>query len=113
MSFYGDVLALPHLETLATPRGTIEFFGVGSSTLKLVRYPVTPSARPPSGEPGAATGLRYFTIRISNLDEVLANCESVGVIVLWGKRRKPGGDGWLGMVMDPDGNMLELLQNDV
>jgi catechol 2,3-dioxygenase-like lactoylglutathione lyase family enzyme len=110
IAFYGVLLALPHLRVLETERSTIEFFGVGSSALKLVRYHSTPSLSQISGEPGDATGLRYFTIRVTNLDEILTECDVAGVTVRWGKRPLPDGHGCFAMVVDPDGNLLELVQ---
>ena|ERR1700722_14407844 len=110
IAFYGGLLALPHLRVVDTDRSTIEFFGVGSGAVKLVRYHSTPSLSHVSGEPGDATGLRYFTIRVTNLDEILAECDVAGVTVRWGKRPLPDGQGWFAMVDDPDGNLLEFVQ---
>ncbi len=110
LAFYRDVLGFEFEATLNMEAVGIQAMHrvwADKSLLKLV----VPVADTPAGEPGGipkATGLRYFTISVSNLDEVLADCEAAGANVVWTAREiRPGVR--VGMVEDPDGNWVEFI----
>ena len=50
----------------------------GGSLLKLVAFDTTPPTAVGGGIPGAL-GLRYLTMYVSNLDEMVAACEAADV----------------------------------
>jgi catechol 2,3-dioxygenase-like lactoylglutathione lyase family enzyme len=112
LEFYRDVLGFEYETTL-----NMEKVGVAAmhrvwadkSLLKIV----VPVKDVPAGATGGmmgGTGLRYFTISVSNLDEILADCEAAGATIVWTKREvRPGVV--VGMVEDPDGNWVEFIQN--
>lgn len=111
LEFYRDVLGFEFEATL-----NMEALGVAAmhrvwadkSLLKIV-VPVKDVADGPGGGMMAATGMRYFTISVTNLDEVLAECEAAGANIIWTKREvRPGVE--VGMVEDPDGNWVEFIQ---
>ena len=54
-------------------------------------------------------GYRYWTMRVSNLSEVMAECEAAGAeIVVPVTEVRPGVT--IGMVTDPDGNWVEFVE---
>ena len=112
VEFYRDVLGFRH-------EGDISLEGVGikvmhrlwfgDSLIKISEPVSPPPARAAPGGITGATGYRYWTMTVSNLDEVLAACEAAGRKIVWPKREvRPGVS--VGMVEDPDGNWVEFLQ---
>ena len=80
----------------------------GTTLVKLVKFDNVPEAANPPGGIIGASGYRYFTISVANLDEVLADCDQKGYKVVWKKREaRPGL--FVGMVEDPDGNWVEFI----
>ena len=73
-------------------------------------------ARPPSCPPSAprggiqgAYGYRYWTISVSNLDEVTERCAAAGrKVVVEPREIRPGVR--ISIVEDPDGNWVEFLE---
>lgn len=109
LAFYRDTVGLAHIEDLDVPGiGTMQRLGCGNSFVKLVsatRPP--PDVSPPGGIP-AATGFRYFTISVANIEEVVAACTTAGYKIAVPLRElRPGVH--IAMVEDPDGNWVEFL----
>ncbi len=113
LAFYRDVLGLEHIMDMPMPiggGGTMHRMACGDSTLKLVAFDDTPPPGVPGGMTGA-TGIRYVTLSVANLDEVVADCEAAGVtIVVPVTEIRPGVS--IAMVEDPDGNWVEFLRNE-
>jgi catechol 2,3-dioxygenase-like lactoylglutathione lyase family enzyme len=68
-----------------------------------------PPAKPAPGGLAGATGYRYFTVTVSNLDEVVAAAQAAGARVPI-KRTKVRDGVEIAMLEDPDGNWVELLE---
>src|SRR5687767_8513550 len=100
LRFYRDVLGLPHVADVDSSLGTMHRLAVGTSMLKLVHPDPVPGVPHPPGGPTEATGPRYFTLRVSNIDEVLADCERAGAPIVWPKKPLSAGGGWVAMVED-------------
>jgi catechol 2,3-dioxygenase-like lactoylglutathione lyase family enzyme len=113
LAFYRDLLGLEHVGDVPLPadwHGTMYVLRCGDSFVKLVELDDIPAARPV--EPDrleAATGVRYWTIPVLNHDEVVAECELAGVVIV----RPPVDVAETGarftLVADPDGNIVEIL----
>lgn len=110
LRFYRDTLGFDHVADMDMPGGaTMHRLMCGSTLVKLVRHAEVPEASNPPGGIPTATGYRYFTISVSNLTDVLAACGDAGYQVVWKEREvRPGVR--VGMVVDPDGNWVEFLQ---
>jgi catechol 2,3-dioxygenase-like lactoylglutathione lyase family enzyme len=109
LSFYRDVVGLKYLREMPMPGGggVMHQLQCGESIVKIVVLPQTPAVAAPGGIQGA-TGYRYWTITVSNLQEVLDQCAAAGhKVLVKGKEIRPGVK--IGMVADPDGNWLEFL----
>jgi len=109
LAFYRDTLGL-------VPDGEIPFPGLGilhrlrcgQSTVKLLALERPPGARAPQGGFSAATGFRYCTLHLANLDAVVAACREGGYAIAVATRPlRPGVR--VAMVEDPDGNTIELM----
>ena len=110
LDFYQDTLGLPVEGVVEMPRGgKMTRLKIGDTVLKLVTHGQTPEAKnPPNGLLGA-TGIRYFTITVSNLVAATQSCKDAGYKVPLGPLvSRPGVN--IAMIEDPDGNWVELLQ---
>jgi catechol 2,3-dioxygenase-like lactoylglutathione lyase family enzyme len=109
LRFYVDVLGLEHVEQLSIPWGTMHRLRFGDSWLKIV----DPDEAPPDGAPAtgldAAVGIRYLTFEIDDVEEAWAAAVRGGAPIF--HPLGPFGTKGVraGMVLDPDGNVVELL----
>jgi catechol 2,3-dioxygenase-like lactoylglutathione lyase family enzyme len=111
LKFYRDTLGFDHVGTTPMPGGggTMERLMCGTSLIKVVVPEKPLENRPARGGIQGAYGYRYWTISISNIDEVLAKCEAGGYRIVVPRRNiRPGVD--IAIVEDPDGNWVEFLQ---
>lgn len=110
LRFYRDTLGFEQVKDMPIPGGsTMHRLRCGDSLIKIV-VPVEPPeiAAPPGGLQGA-TGYRYWTIHVSNLDEILQACRDGGYqIAIEPVELRPGTS--IGMVEDPEGNWVEFVQ---
>ena len=110
LAFYRDFLGFPVVDELDLPaRGVhLWYLLVGAARIKIIANDRPPAAANPPGGVHAATGIRYFTIAITGLDEVLAGLAQAGgqevrpIVELNGSR--------IAMLEDPEGNCFELVE---
>lgn len=111
LAFYRDLLGFEHVADIPMPLGgggTMHRLNCGDTLVKLVKFDDNPPPAVAGGITGAA-GFRYFTMIVSNLAEIMAECEAAGVKVAVSMREvRPGVS--IGMVEDPDGNWVEFVQ---
>jgi catechol 2,3-dioxygenase-like lactoylglutathione lyase family enzyme len=110
LHFYQDVLGFEREAVSNTPSGaTMYRLRCGSSLVKLLVPATPPGPASPSGGLEAATGIRWWTIIVSNLAEIAAACEADGrQFPMPVRSPKPGT--MAAIVADPDGNLVELIQ---
>ncbi len=109
VAFYRDVLGFREEPQTPFPAGGVMHrLWCGESLIKVV---VPDNAAPTSAEygpPAKATGLRYWTITVSNLPEIVGQVEAAGhKIVVPPTEVRPGVT--IAMVTDPDGNWVEFI----
>ncbi len=110
LAFYRDMLGFTAAGEMAMPGGgTMYRLMCGTSMIKLVHPASPPPAHAaPGGIPGAY-GYRYFTISVSNLDELTDIVGAAGyTVVVPARDLRP--DIRISIMEDPDGNWVELLQ---
>jgi glyoxylase I family protein len=110
LAFYRDRLGLWEEGTNPVPGGgTMHRLWAGESMIKIV----APDPPPPvDGVPGglrAATGLRYFTFTIEDLDATMAALETAGTPVVRPITEMAPGVR-IALVEDPEGNVVEFLE---
>jgi lactoylglutathione lyase len=110
LAFYRDVLGLEYLGDLTFPGNHMWRFQAGKSVVKLLAQdPVPEAANPPGDVP--ASGFRYLSLYVSNLEEVVADVEAAGCpISIPITEFQPGAR--FAFVEDPEGNRSELLDVD-
>jgi len=113
LTFYGETLGLPLEGTIPMPGGgKMNRFKVGDSVIKVIELDPTPETQAAPGGIRGATGYRYWTITCSNLADCVTRAEAAGAkIVVAAKEVRPGIT--IAIIADPDGNWVELLQEDV
>jgi glyoxylase I family protein len=113
VAFYRDVLGFEDVGQTPLPGGkrsggTMYRLNCGTSLIKIVAPDNPPEVAPAPGGIRGATGYRYWTISISNLDEAVAACAAAGTpVVIAPTEIRPGVR--IAMVEDPDANWVELL----
>jgi catechol 2,3-dioxygenase-like lactoylglutathione lyase family enzyme len=109
LRFYRDTLGLDHIADIEMPAGVMHRLQWGTSLVKLTRPLNPPEATNPPGGIQTATGLRYFTLTVPDLDAIVARSEAGGYTTVIAHREvRPGVV--IAMVEDPDGNWVEFLQ---
>lgn len=109
LKFYQDTLGLPFEREWQTPDGSTMYrLKCGDCIIKIVRPKEAPPAQAPTGGIRGATGYRYWTMRISNMDSVMEDVRNAGYNVPV-PPMDIGGGVKIAMVEDPDGNWVELV----
>ena len=105
LAFYRDVLGLEYLGDLTFPGNHMWRFQAGKSVVKLLEQTPTPDAANPTGD---ASGFRYLSLFVSNLDELVGDVTAAGCeIFIPVTEFQPGAR--FAFVGDPEGNRIELL----
>jgi catechol 2,3-dioxygenase-like lactoylglutathione lyase family enzyme len=110
--FYTGLFGFEPLRPLAFPgSGTVHRFKAGESILRIMVPEEAPPRDGASGEFLSATGYRYMTIEVTNMEEVVAEAESFGGSVAGGPIAiRPHVK--IAQLRDPDGNWMELVEED-
>jgi catechol 2,3-dioxygenase-like lactoylglutathione lyase family enzyme len=110
LKFYRDTLGFTQEPDTPFPMGgTMHRLWCGDSLIKIVVPTATPPGKPAGGGIAGATGYRYWTISVSNLNDLVAACRSGGYRVrVDATEIRPGVT--IAIVEDPDGNWVEFLQ---
>ena len=109
LAFYRDTLGFVFETKWDMPGGnTMYRLKWGDCIVKLVKPKDPPPAEAPSGGIDGATGYRYWTIHISNMDSALEDVRKGGyTIAVPAVEIMPGVR--IAMVEDPDGNWVEFV----
>jgi predicted enzyme related to lactoylglutathione lyase len=108
--FYRDALGLKLLFDFELPTGSHMWqFAVGECVVKLVTHKETPAAANPPGGSAGGTGLRYWTMGVDDIDIAMEPIAASGAPVpLPVTQLMPGIR--IAMIEDPEGNVVELLE---
>jgi len=109
LAFYCDTLGLELAATIPVPGGVVKRLKCGDSVIKLLILDKAPPHAVQAGGYAAATGFRYCTLSVKNLDELAEKCRVAGYrIAVKPFQLRPGVQ--VAMVEDPDGNTIEFMQ---
>lgn len=107
LPFYRDTLGLTYESEMAFPGGMMHRMKCGDNIIKLVIMDTAPESTSPLGGPSQATGYRYFSIGVNNIQQVVSDCEAAGYPVATPVTPVFEGFGFT-FLEDPDGNWIEL-----
>ncbi len=110
MDFYTRVLGLESVGEVYFPElGVVNKLQCGQSQIKLLVLENAAKSSNPGGGFSAATGYRYLSLNISNIDSVVDDCKKDGCkVAVEVKEIRPGVKA--AMIEDPDNNAIELMQ---
>lgn len=110
LAFYRDTLGLEHVADTPMGGGTVMHrLMCGTTLVKLVNHNKELPAKAPPGGIQGATGYRYWTITVTNLQELTDSVAAAGYKVVVPVREiRPGVS--ISIVEDPEGNWVEFLQ---
>lgn len=110
LTFYRDTLGFTDAGTMDMPGGGVMHrLLCGTSMIKLVDPGKPLETKAPRGGIQGAYGYRYWTISVSNIEELAASVGSAGYkVVVPVTTLRPGIT--IAIVVDPDGNWVEFLQ---
>jgi predicted enzyme related to lactoylglutathione lyase len=110
LKFYCDLLGLEKIGEADMGVGVMHRLMAGTSMIKVwVMNDGISAKAAPGGPRGGVGGLRYWTITVSNLDEMAEKAKAAGYNVPAPPNDiRPGVR--ITMIEDPDGNWVELLQ---
>ena len=109
LDFYLKSLGFTYDRQLDADIGAIHRLVFGRSYLKIVEA----AAKTPGHQAGhitAGTGYRYLTLEVDDLEDTWSRLVADGVAVLEPLRADAHLGVSLAMVLDPDGNVVEILQ---
>lgn len=110
LAFYRDILGFVPTGELPLPNGDVLYkFACGASSFKLLHTQRESPAVPPGTEIQAAIGYRWGTYWVSNIVELVAECEAAGSGVTLPVRPNQLGN-LVAIVKDPDGNLVEFVE---
>lgn len=111
LTFYRDTLELQFEAAIPMPGGgTMNRFKVGDSVIKIIELDPSAPVEAPLGGIRGASGYRYWTIHVNNLEECVATIEAAGCKVVVPVKKIREGIA-IAIVEDPDANWVELLEN--
>jgi glyoxylase I family protein len=110
LAFYRDTLGLEVEGELPLPGGGVMHrLKCGGSIIKIVVNGKEPPTESPPGGIDGATGYRYWTITIDNLEQAVETCRDAGYqVVVPVMEFRPGVS--ISIIEDPDGNWVEFVQ---
>ena len=109
LAFYGDTLGLELAAEVPVPGGMVKKLRCGDSFIKILVLDHPPAKSVERGGFAAATGYRYCTLSIQNIDHVVEKCRAGGYRIAVNVRElRPGVK--VAMIEDPEGNTVELMQ---
>ena len=108
LAFYGDCLGFEVLRPIAFPgSGTVHRFRAGGSVLRIF-HPEGSSPKPgPTERFDAASGVRYFTVVVDDVQAVLDACREFGLDVPAAPTEALPGT-FMAIIQDPEGNWFEV-----
>lgn len=83
--------------------------GKDSSSLKLMAFPNAPGKRPSQKFIHSTLGFSYLTLFVNDMAAAVERAKKAGVKMLGETPSQLGGDNYLAVYRDPDGNFIELI----
>jgi len=110
LKFYRDTLGLEYAAEMPAGGGRMHRLMCGTTVVKLVIHDTLPEKSDNSGGPQGASGIRYWTISVKDLQAMTDKCRDAGYKVAVEPRDvRPGVR--ISMIEDPEGNWVEFLEN--
>jgi hypothetical protein len=109
---HAETLGLPLDRSFPVDSGVVHPLRCGASRLKLVDLAVPPVDENPRGGIRGATGVRFLTLYVEDLDEIVSRCLAAATLISTPKTEVAPGI-FTAVVEDPDGCLIELVEGYV
>ena len=111
LAFYRDLLGFRQEPDMPFPMGGVMHrLCCGESLIKIVVPDPAPENFPKKGAIENATGYRYWTMTVDNLNDIMEACDAYGAQILVPAREIRAGV-IIGIAADPDGNLVEFVEH--
>ena len=112
LTFYGEQLGLEVESVIGMPGGGVMHrFKAGDSIVKVIETDPKPDLTAAPGGIRGATGYRYWTLHISDLEGKLASLEAAGVkVVVPAKKSGPGSPSLLLLIRTEIGSSFSIMR---
>ena len=124
--FYQDVVGMTEVKGFAAPANVATAFGLTDNqpvvvrrfvladvkdapSLKLMAFPDAPGAKPDQRFIHSTLGFSYLTLFVNDMDAAVERAKKAKVKPLGQTPAKIGGNNFLTVIKDPDGNFIELI----
>ncbi|MEC8800049.1 MAG: VOC family protein, partial [Planctomycetota bacterium] len=124
--FYVDVVGMTEVKGFAAPANVATAFGLTDNqpvvvrrfvmddvkdapSLKLMAFPDAPGVKPDQRFIHSTLGFSYLTLFVNDMDAVVERAKKAEVKLLGQTPAKAGGNNYLAVYQDPDGNFIELI----
>ena len=109
LHFYQNILGFEKDIEIPFPGiGVVNKLNYGAGFIKILVLEKNPLNINPTGDFSTSNGIRYITINLSNLEEILDTCKTHNInIINPGTIIRPGVT--VALIADPDGNIIELM----
>tara|TARA_R110002072_G_scaffold50399_5_gene135815 strand:+ start:813 stop:1214 length:402 start_codon:yes stop_codon:yes gene_type:complete len=112
LGFYTGTLGFTRGDTVSFPgMGKVHKLAHSRCQIKILVLDAEPGAANPGGGFSAATGFRYCSFQVTEIESLVAQCGTAGCqLIVEPAEIRPGVKA--AVVEDPDGNTLEFMQFD-
>jgi catechol 2,3-dioxygenase-like lactoylglutathione lyase family enzyme len=124
--FYKEVVGMTEVKGFTAPAEMAASFGLtdnqavvvrrfvledvnGAPSLKLMAFPMRPGKKPDQKFIHSTLGFSYLTLFVNDMDAAVGRAEKAGVKLLGRTPAALGGNNFLTVIRDPDGNFIELI----
>jgi len=124
--FYTEVIGMTEIKGFTAPANVATSFGLtdnqpavvrrfvmanvqGAPSLKLMAFPDAPGTKPDQKFIHSTLGFSYLTLFVNDMDAAVERANKAGVKLLGTTPAKIGGDNYLAVYKDLDGNFIELI----
>ncbi len=124
--FYVEVVGMTEVKGFAAPANVATAFGLTDNqpvvvrrfvmddvkdapSLKLMAFPDAPGVKPDQRFIHSTLGFSYLTLFVNDMDAVVERAKKAEVKLLGQTPAKAGGNNYLTVYQDPDGNFIELI----
>lgn len=109
LPFYRDVLGLPVVREVKRDTSGMWELACGPCRIRLMAQDPAPEAANPLGGLRGATGLRFWSMEVEDIDAAVGRCQTAGATVSVPiVESRPGVR--IAMVEDPEGNTIEFIE---
>tara|TARA_B100000029_G_C17604086_1_gene966793 strand:- start:4247 stop:4654 length:408 start_codon:yes stop_codon:yes gene_type:complete len=112
LDFYSNTLGLIREAEIPFPNlGVVNKFVFGDGYLKILVLESEPQNQNIIGNFTVMNGIRYITINLSNIEEIISECKKNNIVIV-NEPIEIRPKVTVAVIQDPDGNLIEMMQSN-